>query len=1057
MRIRRFALATLLALLLSAQSIGAAPALAQTSDDLAALNRQVVRLYQAGKLGEAIPIARRAVALAERTHGPSDPNVGTALNDLAELYRHQGRYAEAEPLYKRALAIWEKALGPDHPGVGRSLNDLAVLYERQGRYGEAEKLYKRALAIVEKALGPDDRNVGATLNNLATVYRGQGRYGEAEPLYKRALAIWEKALGPNHPDVAAPLSHLAGLYREQGRYFDAEPLSKRALAIQEKALGLDHPEVGTTLNNLAELYREQGRAAEAEPLYKRSLTIAEKALGLEHPDVGTKLDNLALLYKSQGRYAEAEPLHRRAIAILERALGPHHPDVGISIGNLANLLVETGRASEADSLRRRELRIMEKARGPHHPDVGTALSNLAWLHYVQGRYGEAEPLYQRARAIWESALGPDHPLVGVAQSSLAQLHFVQRDWKDAANSWRQSTGLLLRRSRRGTEMLGAARVGTGRSETERASYRFRNLVKATHRVAEADKAQAEQLAREMFQSAQWAHASESAASLAQMAARQAKGSGSLATLVRERQDLVGEWQRRDKLLIAAVSQPPDKRNAAAEQEHHTRLAAIDARIADIDGTLAEEFPEYAALASPQPLAVGEVQGLLRSNEALVLFLDTPEGAPTPEETFIWVVTKTDARWVRSEFGTKAMTERVAALRCGLDSAAWDADGARRCGALLHVSLAESPIRWRLLPFDLARAHELYRALFGQIQDLIRDKHLLIVPSGPLTSLPFQVLVTENPEVARPVDAAAYAKAAWLAKRQPISVLPSVASLKALRQLAKTSKATQPFIGFGNPLLLGPAGNDRRAWEHQSCKAASAPREIASRRLGGAIPRFYRDGFADIGLIRRQYPLPETADELCAVAQSMGAEESAVYLGAKASEKTIKTLSANGTLANARVVHFATHGLLAGETEMMTRTKAEPALLLTPPDRASEEDDGLLTASEIAQLKLDADWVVLSACNTAASDGDKPGAEALSGLARAFFYSGARALLVSHWAVSSEATVKLITRSFAELKGDTRIGRSEAVRRSMLALIDGGDAFAHPAYWSPFVVVGEGAR
>src|SRR5882757_6953637 len=159
---------------------------------------------------------------------------------------------------------------------------------------------------------------------------------------------------------------------------------------------------------------------------------------------------------------------------------------------------------------------------------------------------------------------------------------------------------------------------------------------------------------------------------------------------------------------------------------------------------------------------------------------------------------------------------------------------------------------------------------------------------------------------------------------------------------------------------------------------------------------------------------------------------------------IKWLSASSKLAQARVVHFATHGLLAGETEAFTVTKPEPALLLTPPKTATEEDDGLLTASEIAQLKLDADWVVLSACNTAAGGSEKPGTEALSGLARAFFYAGARALLVSHWAVNSDATVQLITKAFDKLNDDPKIGRAEALRRSMLALIATGGGYAHPA-------------
>jgi len=190
-----------------------------------------------------------------------------------------------------------------------------------------------------------------------------------------------------------------------------------------------------------------------------------------------------------------------------------------------------------------------------------------------------------------------------------------------------------------------------------------------------------------------------------------------------------------------------------------------------------------------------------------------------------------------------------------------------------------------------------------------------------------------------------------------------------------------------------------------------------------------------------------------VARLLGAQESSVYLGERATESTLKTLSANGDLKRARILHFATHGLLAGETEGVARSRAEPALMLTPPQRASDEDDGLLTASEVAQLKLDADWVVMSACNTAA--GDKADTEALSGLARAFFYAGSRALLVSHWYVDSDAAVALTSGAFAQLEANPSLGRAEALRRSMLALMDKGGRDAHPATWAPFVVVGEG--
>jgi len=205
-----------------------------------------------------------------------------------------------------------------------------------------------------------------------------------------------------------------------------------------------------------------------------------------------------------------------------------------------------------------------------------------------------------------------------------------------------------------------------------------------------------------------------------------------------------------------------------------------------------------------------------------------------------------------------------------------------------------------------------------------------VPPPSLSILPFHVLVAAQPVAAIPANVSAYRDMAWLAYRNPITVLPSIASLKALRQFAKTSHAMNPFIGFGDPLLSGVGGNDLRAWMRQSCPRVPRHLEAASAAstISQPVHKFFRGGLADVAALRNQPPLPETTDELCAVAQLVGASPTAVYLGERATERTVKGLSADGRLASYRVIHFATHGLLAGETERFAQSSAEPALLLS---------------------------------------------------------------------------------------------------------------------------------
>jgi CHAT domain-containing protein len=296
-------------------------------------------------------------------------------------------------------------------------------------------------------------------------------------------------------------------------------------------------------------------------------------------------------------------------------------------------------------------------------------------------------------------------------------------------------------------------------------------------------------------------------------------------------------------------------------------------------------------------------------------------------------------------------------------------------------------------------------------------------------LPPQLLITKEP------GGKAFKEIEWLIRSHAVTILPSVASLKVLRGGSQGSSARKPMVAFADPVFS---------------KAARANAQLAMR----SITSFYRGTKADIAAIGEYLPqLPGTRREVRQVAGELKADPADIKLGLAATETAAK----QARLDQYRIIYFATHGLVSGDLEEFANSNAEPALALTIPEKPTDFDDGLLTASEIAQLKLDADWAVLSACNTAAED--KPGAEALSGLARAFFYAGARSLIVSHWSVSDEATARLMIGTFRAAARDPKLSHAEALRQSMLAMIDAAksDDEANPRLWAPFVVVGEPAK
>ena len=226
------------------------------------------------------------------------------MNQLGVLFHAKSLLAQAEPLCRRALAIAEASFGPDQPEVAIRLNNLAGLLRATNRPAEAEPLHRRALAIAEKSFGPDHPTVATALNNLAALLQDTNRLAEAEPLIRRALAIDEASLATDHPTVAIRLNNLAVLLRATNRPTEAEPLMRRALAIDEASFGPDHPQVAIDLNNLARLLQATNRLAEVEPLMRRHLAIFidfERATGHQHPYRDAALQNYAGLLEEMGK------------------------------------------------------------------------------------------------------------------------------------------------------------------------------------------------------------------------------------------------------------------------------------------------------------------------------------------------------------------------------------------------------------------------------------------------------------------------------------------------------------------------------------------------------------------------------------------------------------------------------------------------------------------------------------------------------------------------------------------------------------------------------------
>lgn len=966
--------------------------------------------------------------------------------DQARFYYYRGRAAEklgrstkALKDFRRAVRFLEKAdkkksgLGyrKSKPFmIGRNIRrklfqKLAFVESKAGYFQDAIRHMKLSMKVKETPIA---------YRAMVRLYADAGDFKQAEQMKDWAIQfvdgktekiargggpgkekqIW---MGINIELINATLFKARGQWREAGEEL------KKVIRTYQKEFGDSKGYTFIPLKKaaLADVLRKQGRLVEAEVMGREALLKALSTLGRNNPITADAARRLALVLHAQGRYDDAEKLTRATLDIFAKiGIPPGTRTVSLSRRFLGTILLSKGDAKgaigEYDAAR---------AAIKDNPELLRRLfANYSSYDLALLQVGRTDEALKRLKLSLKNAVkryGEANFNTATVGGLLAMAQAKAGDREAALKGFLAITPVLLDRSRQSDGGNAAGGAVERRLTIILESYigllaDIRGT--ALERQAGIDTAAA------AFRIAEIARSRSVQRALASSGARAAAKTPELADLVRREQDAKKQLSVMFATLADVLSAPTSQQDANAVASLRRRIDSLGAAHTSIMAEINKSFPEYAELINPKPSTLNQVRENLNPDEALIA---TYSGR---RRTYVWAIDAAGATaFAAAELGREDLTDMVGMIRSAVEP-----EGG---------TLADLP------EFDLATAYELYSDILEPVKaGWGNSKSLLIVAHGPLGWLPFSLLPT------RPVKLEArtfgpffteYRKVPWLVRTHAVTVLPSVSSLKTLRVMPPGDPSRRPFAGFGDPYF-----NARQAAEAARQKAAGKTVLVSIR----ATPNTTGLASAKLADLPR---LPDTAAEVKSIAAALRADPKiSLFLGAAANEKTVKSTD----LTKYKVLAFATHGLVPGDLDGLT----QPALAMSAPDVAGVKGDGLLTMEEILGLRLDADWVVLSACNTASGDG--AGAEAVSGLGLAFFYAGTRALLVSNWPVESASAKLLTTDLFRRQANNGAISRAEALRQSMIALIDGPGykdpktgkeifVYAHPLFWAPFSLIGDG--
>jgi CHAT domain-containing protein len=856
---------------------------------------------------------------------------------------------------------------------------------------------------VQPALPVVERSIGVLSGRLPAAAAAEAQGGAAQRLLAERAAA--RAFSSGDVGEYDRLVRVADDANRTEDFAGAEKNLRAALALQQKALGADNPNIVVSLISLALQVSNQRRFGEADSLFSRASQLAAAA---DDPLQAIRLVHYQALHAAnQGRNDEALTLLGRAgqgyasqLPDEVRNARPRGVRPGTTGSGMADLLPSREMLSAPATrtallglieVRRREAALLRRAgrtaesaaalqaandlvngNGLRQPVITARMARTGAGIVAQtvGADAAADE-YARAAAVFAQALPDSRP---VAETLLLRAGQMARAGQTAAAD---ETCL------RAVKLLRQLRIGTEPALLAPCLAAF-----AT--AASARPAESQRWLTEMFEAAQLAQGGVTSQQIAQATARLSENARDpkVAAAIRAREDirarLADLYRERDQL------EPGAGANAqAASPELDARIAKAQEEAAEAESALQAASPNYGQL----------VQQVAPAADVLA--------ALAPGEAFVSLMLSDTSGWA---FALRNGRIDVSAIPGGLPEMA---RLVRRVRESIENTTGTPP------PFDAEAAHAIYRATIAGLEPALQGADaMVIVPSGPLLSLPFELLLTG------PATRDQLATAPWLLRRASISHVPAAANFVSLRKIAGNSRATRAWFGFGDfrPVTLAQA---TRTFGNECSDSA---------RLYAGMP-----------------PLPFARAELEVSRRLLGAAANDALLGPAFTVPGVKRAS----LKDVRILHFATHALLPAEL----RCQAEPAIVTSAPPGAPDAAGSLLTASAILELDLDADTVILSACNSGGPGGTTAG-ESLSGLARSFFYAGARSLLVTHWSVNDQIAAYLVADSLRRLSETPSLGITGAMRAAQLGMLDeAGKGFvadvAHPFYWAPFAVIGEG--